>query len=80
MADVAWIEIYSSYTSDELTDAIDRLKGEISIYRTQSLGSKSFERDLQELKNQLQAAIRVKGTLPQTGNSGVMDFSGVCVS
>jgi hypothetical protein len=79
MASQEWIEIYSSYGSTELDTEIANLKSEITVYSSQALGSKSFTRDLAELKDRLHAAIRAQKSLGQTnvGNSGTTDFSGV---
>jgi len=79
MASQEWIEIYRSYSGDELDDEIDSLKQQLSIFSSQSVGSKSFTRDLETLKNRLHAATRVKKEMgqPDVGSSGVTDFSGV---
>ncbi len=69
MADASWIEIYSSYTGEELAAEIVQLKGELTIYRTQSVGSKSFERDLESLKNRLHAAVRARNEKNNAGKS-----------
>jgi hypothetical protein len=77
---LTWLETYRSYSGDELNDEIDSLKRQKSIFVSQAIGSKSFTRDLAELRDQLAAAIRAKQNQSNVGNSGATDFSGVCVS
>ena len=79
---ITWLETYRSYSSDELNTRITELKKEISVFSSQAAGSKSFTRDLAELRDQLAAAIRAKkenGT-PNVSTDGRVDYSGVCVS
>ena len=57
------------------------LKGQISVFSQQTVGGKSYVKDLNELRGQLAAAIRVQNerSLPPRYNYGVgsMDFSRV---
>lgn len=87
--DQDWIEIYRSYSADELASEITRLKKAISDadgINSASSGSKTYQRDLLHLKNRLQAAVRVSGQVGASGRSprdaglwGVPDFSGAKV-
>ena len=80
-----WIEIYKSYTSDELDVAISTLKKQLedaSGITAQGAGSKNYSRDLIHLQNRLHAAVRVRNLKTtsnqggrQAGSWGVMDFS-----
>lgn len=76
---IEWLETFRAYDADELSDQIEKLKGQISIFSSQSVGSKTFTRDLGELRTQLSAATRAMSEKGQTGrtNSGVTDFSRV---
>lgn len=77
MASPEWCEIFRSYTPDELAAHVTSLKQEISVYATQAVGSKSYTKDLGELRAQLSSAIRVQNERGSTGNVsvGVTDFS-----
>ncbi len=79
MASAEWLEIYADYTADELNTEITALKKAQSIFVTQAVGSKSFTRDLQELKNKLSSAIRIRNERGSGNinnqNMGVADFS-----
>jgi hypothetical protein len=78
MASQEWIEIYRSYSSAELDKAISDLKEQESLFTEQSIGSKSFAKDLRELREKLHAAIRVKSERsqsPETKSWGIPDFS-----
>lgn len=76
MASPEWFEIFRSYTPEELATHISSLKQEISVYAAQAVGSKSYTKDLAELRGQLSSAIRVQneraGVSP---NTGITDFS-----
>lgn len=74
---IEWLETFRGWDGDELTDHIDNLKGQISIFSSQGVGSKNFTRDLGELRVQLSAATRAKAEKGQinVGSSGVTDFS-----
>lgn len=63
MASTDWIEIYESYSADRLSAEIARLtkaaeEGENFV--SQSVGGKSYQVDLTELRGKLAAAIRVQ--------------------
>lgn len=78
MANPEWLEIFRSYSGDELTTRIVELKEEVSVYASQQIGSKSYTKDLGELRGQLSAAIRIQNERRNsTTNPGVMvtDFS-----
>lgn len=70
------MEIYRSYTDDELAAEVAKLKKEDSVFVSQQSGSKSFTRDLQALAGKLSAAIRVQNERKVPGNDrvGVTDF------
>jgi hypothetical protein len=80
MTSQEWLEWYrNEYTADELQDEVDSLKEQLSIFASQSVGSKSFTRDLEALKQRCNAASRAKlekGKI-NVGNSGVTDYSRV---
>lgn len=77
---IEWVETFRSWTAEELAAHIVSLKGQLSIFSSQGVGSKSFTRDLAELRTQLSAATRAMTEKNQTnvGSSGVTDFS--CVN
>ncbi len=78
MASPEWIEIFRSYTQDELFAHVAKLKQNISVFSQQAVGSKSFTRDLNELRSQLAAAVRVQNERSQGSrvnqSVGVTDF------
>lgn len=81
MASPEWLEIFRSYTPDELAAHITTLKGEISVYASQGHGDKNYTKDLAELRSQLSSAIRVQNERAATargfgGNVTQVDFSG----
>ena len=78
MASPEWLEIYATYSDAELVAEVAALKRQNSIFSSQTVGSKSFTRDLQELKNKLSSAIRVQTERGQSANNknwSVTDFS-----
>ena len=81
MAAEAWMEIYRAYTSDELNAEIVQLKKDVrGSFSGQGHGGTSHQRDLQELRDRLQAAVRVsneksKGPSRGTWKVGQVDFS-----
>lgn len=79
MSDGDWLAIYRTYDSASLQARIDALKAEISVYASQSIGQKSYEKNLQELKLQLSAAIRAQQERRFASNSqiyeGTVDFT-----
>jgi hypothetical protein len=82
MATADWVEIYHGYTAPELQAVIDKLKRQIDTpYDSQTEGSKSYQKNLAELRTRLQAATRVmrqkKGQAP--ASYAVADFSGIKV-
>jgi hypothetical protein len=82
MATADWVEIYHGYTAPELQAVIDKLKRQIDTpYDSQTEGSKSYQKNLVELRTRLQAATRVlrqkKGQAPAP--YAVADFSGIKV-
>ena len=74
-----WNQIFRSYTTEELIAHRDSLKSQITIFSQQSIGSKSFTRDLKELRDQLSSAVFVlaERSRPAGQNLGVgiTDFS-----
>lgn len=76
---IEWLETFKEWDADELTDHIEALKSQISIFSSQGVGSKNFTRDLGELRVQLSAATRAKKEQGQVNvtKSGVTDFSRV---
>lgn len=79
MASPEWLEIFRSYTPEELTAHITALKKEISVYAAQQVGSKSYTKDLAELRSQLSSAVRVQSERSSSAPAaaGVGDFSAV---
>jgi hypothetical protein len=79
---LTWLETYRAYSGPELDARILELKQQISIFSSQSVGSKNFTRDLAELRDQLGAATRARTEKGQINvpNSGTTDFSRICVS
>lgn len=59
MASQDGMEIYRDYSGDALATELNSLRGQLSIFSSQNLGSKSFTRDLQELRSRLHTATRV---------------------
>ena len=76
MASTEWQEIYDSYTDDELTEEIVRLKKEATLYTAQNEGEKGYSKDLASVRDRLHAAVRVR-SLRRGATSNVMvpDFS-----
>lgn len=63
MASTDWVEIYESYSAQELAEEISRLKQAAKDgenFTAQSVGGKSYSADLNELRTKLAAAIRVQ--------------------
>ncbi len=80
MASSEWQEIYRSYTSDELAAAITALKEQESLFSAQQVGSKSYTKDLRELRDKLHAAVRVqneRSLSPAHKNYGTTNFGGL---
>lgn len=76
-----WIEIYRSYSGEELELEVTRLKREATLYASQQDGQVGYTKALSEVRDRLHAAIRVQGERRRSsaGESGwaVPDFSGV---
>ena len=78
MASLEWMEIYRSYSPEELDTEITMLKAQATLYTSQSIGEKSHTKDLVMVQNRLQAAIRVRNervNLYSNPSYGVADFS-----
>jgi hypothetical protein len=78
MADGSWLLIFRSFDTGDLLDKRDALIASMTTLSSQAVGSKSFTRDLRELKDQLEAIIFVlneRGTLCGYPKSLVFDFS-----
>lgn len=79
MASSDWQEIYRSYSAEELTEEIAKLKADLDGgFAAQGSGSTNHQRDTTQLQNRLHAAIRVRSERagsrpPQVGR---VDFSG----
>lgn len=74
------MEIYRDYTPEELDTEISRLKQEATLYTAQNFGEKGYQKSLDEVRNRLHAAIRVRNERRNRGRNpdwGVPDFSGV---
>jgi hypothetical protein len=75
-----WLEIYRSYTADELTAEIASLrKQSASTYTGQTAGNKSYTKDPALVAAKLRAATRVQSERGSGGADafvGVADFSG----
>lgn len=80
MAMTDWQEIYGTYSVAELQEEIVALKKLAVPLMSQQVGSKSYTKDLREIRDRLQAATR---TLHQNSagsyndNTAIPDFSGV---
>lgn len=80
-----WIFIYRSYTTAELQTELTTVKEEQSVFTQQSQGSKSFARDIRELRDKLFAityVLRERGAITPVKPSinigeGVVDFSAI---
>jgi hypothetical protein len=81
MAASDWVEIYQAYSDEELRKEIVDLKKLAVPFTGQTVGSKSYEKDLREVRDRLQAAIRVLKARGGAGSeaewSAVADFSSV---
>ena len=79
MASTDWMEIYRDYSGEELDAEITRLKKEATLYTAQGNGEKSYQKSLDEVRNRLHAAIRVRNERRNAGGInpswGVPDFS-----
>jgi hypothetical protein len=79
MASLDWQEIYRDYDPSELDAEINRMKHEATLYTAQNLGDKGFQKNLDEVRNRLHGAIRVRNERRGRGGPsfGIPDFSGV---
>jgi hypothetical protein len=79
MANPEWLEIFRSYSPEKLAQRITELEQEVSVYAQQAVGSKSYVKDLAELRGQFAAAVRVQKERATRTNPavGVTDFSGI---
>lgn len=81
MANADWIMIFRSFTTEELAAKRTELISQMSVFASQSIGSKSFSKDLRELRDQLASLtfVQKERSLPTGTNPsiGVTDFSGV---
>lgn len=80
MADGSWLLIYRSYSTDDLSTEHDNLIGQLTTLSSQTVGNKSFTRDLRELKNRLEAVVFVmneRGLPYGYIRNIVFDFSGI---
>jgi hypothetical protein len=73
-----WLEIYRDYAGDELEAEITRMKQEATVYLSQNIADKSYQKSLDEVRNRLHAAIRVRNERRNRDvpSWGVPDFSG----
>jgi hypothetical protein len=75
MSFVAWIEIYRTYSTEDLVAEIaDLRKQSKSNYTGQSAGNKSYTKDPNLVADKLRAAARV---MAERGGNGGADFAGV---
>jgi hypothetical protein len=73
MAASDWVEIYATYSAGELAAEIDALKKLATPLSSQQIGSKSYTKDLREVRDRLQAANRVL----RTRNASAADYTAV---
>jgi hypothetical protein len=76
MSYINWTEIYGDYSDDQLAEEIAKLKKQVDAYTSQSVGGKSYTKDVRLVQDQLQGAIRVKNSRRGTESfTGIADFS-----
>ena len=78
MAAEQWMEIYRSYEPDELNAEIVQLKKDVrGSFASQGHGGTQHSRDLAELRDRLNAAVRVSNEKSKGGSwkVGQVDFS-----
>jgi small-conductance mechanosensitive channel len=73
MAASDWVEIYATYTGEELSAEIEQLKKLATPLSSQQIGSKSYTKDLREVRDRLQAANRVL----RTRNASAEDYTAI---
>jgi hypothetical protein len=81
MAYTDHLEVYQSFSTEELTEEVTRLKTARKGYLSQSAGSKAYTQDLRRVDDMLRAAVRVqneRGSSVSTaaGSRGTVNFSG----
>lgn len=82
MAAENWMEIYRSYTAEDLVEEMEQLRKDVKgSFASQGSGGVQHSRDLQELRDRLQAATRVQNERAARGgggnpHKGQVDFSG----
>jgi hypothetical protein len=73
------LEIYQSYTDEELVTEIAELKKQRKGYLSQSAGGKSYSQDLRRIDDMLRACIRVQNERRSSAQGGgsfaIVDFS-----
>lgn len=80
MAMTDWQEIYGTYSVAELQEEITALKKLAVPLMSQQVGSKSYTKDLREIRDRLQAATRMlhqSSAGSANDYTAVPDFSGV---
>jgi hypothetical protein len=80
MATTDWQEIYATYSAAELQEEIVALKKLATPLMSQQVGSKSYTKDLREIRDRLQAATRMlysNSAGSADDNTAVPDFSKV---
>lgn len=80
MAAPEWMEIFRSWSTPQLQAQIDTLNKQISVFSTQQVGSKSFTKDLRELRDQLSSAVRTlneRSLPPGNDRVGITDFRNI---
>jgi len=80
MAFSDWMEIYRTYSSEELDEEVAQLKKDLKgSYSGQGVGAVNFQRDLSMLQSRLQAIARIRNEQANAINSGVgqVDFGNV---
>lgn len=77
MADGDLLLVFRSYTTDELFTLRDKLKGSLTTLTSQTVGGKSYTRDLLQLRSQLAAVIFVLNERSNGGYEGTIltDFA-----
>lgn len=85
MAASQWMEIYRSYTAEELAVEVAEARADLKgAYAAAATGSTSHERNIPELVDRLQAATRVRneraGDWDSDKRHGVVDFGGTDIS
>ena len=78
MAYTDYLEVYQSFSTEELAEEVTRLKVSRKGYLSQSAGSKSYTQDLRRVDDMLRAAVRVQNERSHASSSqrGTVDFGG----